>query len=177
MWKYIWQKYFFLILPPSDCLTNYPHLFSAPHQWFLKLSVTNETKQTYGPDGAMFVPFIYLDKNIFIRKVFDKNILVKNIFAKNTFIKNIFAKNIFIKNIFAKNNFQKHIFSIFFEQNIAAKNIFTKNIFQKKFHQKYFQKILLPNIFQKKRWGRSPFAARRIGTQLINAILKLSSSS
>ena len=37
------------------------HLFSAPHQWFLKLSVTNETKQTYGPDGAMFVPFIYLD--------------------------------------------------------------------------------------------------------------------
>ena len=25
------------------------------------MSVTNETKQTYGPDGAMFVPFIYLD--------------------------------------------------------------------------------------------------------------------
>ena len=60
------------------------HLFSAPHQWFLKLSVTNETKQTYGPDGAMFVPFIITDILFFI-KVFGI-IYFGNIFVKNLYL-------------------------------------------------------------------------------------------
>ena len=47
--KYFRQKYFFLTLPPSDCPINNPHLFSAPHQWFFKLSVTQRrTKSRTG---------------------------------------------------------------------------------------------------------------------------------
>ena len=48
------------------------------------------------------------------------------------------------ENIFAKNIVEKNIFK---------KNIFVKIIF-KKTHQKYFQeKILMPNIFPKKKVG------------------------
>ena len=46
-------KYFFLTILPICLPDKLPHLFSAPHQWFLKLSVTQQTKdkRTYGPDG------------------------------------------------------------------------------------------------------------------------------
>ena len=79
--KIFWTKIFFAkiffakyFLPsPSNCLlslTQHTTLTSShpPHQWFLKMSVTDEGR-TYGPDGAMFVPFIYLDLQILFRVV------------------------------------------------------------------------------------------------------------
>ena len=60
-WKYFWQQFFrkkclFLTLPPSDCLTNYPHLFSAPHQWFWS-QVWQTDSRTYGPDAHTYCLF------------------------------------------------------------------------------------------------------------------------
>ena len=54
-WKYFRQKYFFLTPPPSDCPTNNPYLFSAPHQWFLKLSVTRRTNSRTGRTQWLFL--------------------------------------------------------------------------------------------------------------------------
>ena len=50
--------------PPSDCPTDNPHPFTPPHLLILKSSVT---KRTYGPDGAMFVPFSALDWPMWIK--------------------------------------------------------------------------------------------------------------
>ena len=67
--------------------------------------------------------------------------------------KNIFVNNIFSKNITVKNISQKNIFSNIFLNKILLPKIFSPKIFPKK----YFCQI----FFKKKRWGRSPFAARR----------------
>ena len=55
---------FSLTLPPSDFLSNNPNLFSAPHQWFLKSSVTEEglTDSRTGRTHTHIVSFIVLDK-------------------------------------------------------------------------------------------------------------------
>ena len=61
--KYFYQKYFcqkYFSLPPLIVL----HLYTAPIPSYLLFEVegggTNGGR-TYGPDGAMFIPFIYTD--------------------------------------------------------------------------------------------------------------------
>ena len=64
-WKYFWQKKIFfldwdLTFPPMPCYpppTNNSHpLLPLIWSWW-----GGQTKRTYGPDGAMVVPFIYID--------------------------------------------------------------------------------------------------------------------
>ena len=77
---------------------------------------TNETKRTYRPDGAMVVPFIYID--------FGMKILILETFWWNLFLKKYFYRNILVQNDFDK--------------NILPNTFLTKYFCQKYFRQKYF---------------------------------------
>ena len=76
----IFDKYFYcenifgLLLLIAHPLVPYlkpqPLLSPSSGIFEVKCDRRNETKRTYGPDGAMIVPFIITDKNIFIGKDF-----------------------------------------------------------------------------------------------------------
>ena len=62
--KYFWQKYFFLTLLPSIWEPyKQPHLISAPHQWFLKLSVTQQTKDSRSGRNTQWLFLLCRDRD------------------------------------------------------------------------------------------------------------------
>ena len=64
--------------------------------------MTDEEGWTYGPDGAMFVPFIITDSIIEknSKNIFDGNIFCKQLFLTKIFLVKIFLSIIFLAKIF-----------------------------------------------------------------------------
>ena len=62
LWKYFWLTPAYC--PPFVALLNPPLLSPSSGIFEVKCDRRNETKRTYGPDGAMIVPFIITDLKV-----------------------------------------------------------------------------------------------------------------